>query len=163
MQLFRTFVLAAMGVFCVVAHAQWQWVDNAGRKVFSDQPPPTDIPAKNILKQPRNAPAPAVATPVAAPSGTASAAVAAAAPPLSKDDRELLDKKKKAEAQAAEQRYLYYRRPVERDQALRQQFRSQEPQRAFEDVPAHVHRLRPSVLGDDAQSPELPVSRRPAH
>lgn len=101
MQLFRTFVLAAMGVFCVVAHAQWQWVDNAGRKVFSDQPPPTDIPAKNILKQPRNAPAPAVATPVAAPSGTASAAVAAAAPPLSKDDRELLDKKKKAEAQAA--------------------------------------------------------------
>lgn len=75
----------------------------------------------------------------------------------------LRDLHREAEAQAAEQRYLYYRRPVERDQALRQQFRSQEPQRAFEDVPAHVHRLRPSVLGDDAQSPELPVSRRPAH
>jgi hypothetical protein len=105
MHLFRIFLLAAMGVFCVAAHAQWQWVDNAGRKVFSDQPPPFDIPAKNILKQPRNAPAPAVAAaPAAAASAAASAAAlpaSAARPPLSKDDKELLAKKNKAESEAA--------------------------------------------------------------
>lgn len=32
--------------------AQWMWVDKDGRKVMSDQGPPNDIPAKNILRQP---------------------------------------------------------------------------------------------------------------
>lgn len=105
MQLFRIFLVAAMGVFCMAAHAQWQWVDNAGRKVFSDQPPPSDIPARNILKQPRNtavtAPtAPAAAAPVAAASAAPLAAPAAEAP-LSKDDKELLARKKKAESETA--------------------------------------------------------------
>jgi hypothetical protein len=111
MQLFRIFVLAATGAFCLAAHAQWQWVDNAGRKVFSDQPPPFDIPAKNILKQPRKAAAlaapaapgaPAAAAPAGASAASAaSLAASAAAPPLSKDDKELLAKKKKAESETA--------------------------------------------------------------
>ena len=46
------------------------------------------------------------------------------------------------EAQAAEQRYLLYRRPVETDQELRQLFRARHPERAQEDVPAHLHILR---------------------
>lgn len=45
------------------------------------------------------------------------------------------------EAEEAEKRYLYYRRPVERDQELRQRFRAQEPARISEDVPAHTHQL----------------------
>lgn len=94
MQLFRILILAAMGVFCLAAQAQWQWVDNAGRKVFSDQPPPPDIPVKNILKQPRRAANASVAAPSAATPASA------AAPQLSNDDKELLAQKKKAESEA---------------------------------------------------------------
>ena len=35
--------------------AQWQWVDDTGRKVFSDRPPPAHISPKQILKQPPGA------------------------------------------------------------------------------------------------------------
>lgn len=34
------------------ALAQWQWTDAQGRKVFSDLPPPMDVPEKNIVKRP---------------------------------------------------------------------------------------------------------------
>lgn len=49
-----------------------------------------------------------------------------------------------AEALTAEQRYLYYRRPVEQDQALRQQFRARHPEHSEEDVLAHTHTLKPA-------------------
>ena len=48
--------------------AQYSWIDNAGRRVFSDQPPPTNIPKKDIISE--------RATPIAAPVPTASAAAA---------------------------------------------------------------------------------------
>lgn len=35
--------------------AQWQWIDEAGRKVFSDRPPPVHIAPEQILKQPHGA------------------------------------------------------------------------------------------------------------
>lgn len=92
MQLLRILFIAAVCTFSLAAQAQWQWVDNAGRKVFSDQPPPQDIPLKNIVKQPGKS----AAASVAAPSPAASAAV----PQLSNDDKELLAKKKKAESEA---------------------------------------------------------------
>ncbi|MDO4769348.1 MAG: DUF4124 domain-containing protein [Brachymonas sp.] len=46
--------LIALGLLCFATSsmAQWQWVDRSGRKVFSDQPPPADVPEKNILKRP---------------------------------------------------------------------------------------------------------------
>lgn len=46
--------LIALGLICFATSsmAQWQWVDRSGRKVFSDQPPPADIPEKSILKRP---------------------------------------------------------------------------------------------------------------
>lgn len=37
------------------AHAAgpgWLWVDAAGNKVFSDRPPPADVPDRNILRRP---------------------------------------------------------------------------------------------------------------
>jgi hypothetical protein len=34
------------------ATAQYMWIDASGGKVFSDQPPPNNIPPKRILKQP---------------------------------------------------------------------------------------------------------------
>ena len=90
----------------MAASAQWQWTDKEGRKVFSDRAPPADILEKNILKRPEvrsttagrtDAPTPAA---VAAPAVTAAASApqgAASAPRLSGVDKELLEKKKKAE------------------------------------------------------------------
>lgn len=92
MQLFHKLIVAAVSLFCLAAQAQWQWVDNAGRKVFSDQAPPPDIPLKNILKQPGksvNTSAPAVASAASAPT-----------PALATEDKELMAKKKKAESEA---------------------------------------------------------------
>ncbi len=49
---------------------------------------------------------------------------------------------REAEAATAEQAFLRYRRPVERDQELRARFRILYPLLADEDTPAHVHPLR---------------------
>jgi len=81
----------------LLALAQWQWLDKDGRKVFSDQAPPADVPAERILKQP--------GVRAAAPQAQ-SAAVPAAAPvpraaPAGRD-KGLEDKRKQAEAAAAE-------------------------------------------------------------
>lgn len=95
--------------------AQWQWVDNNGRRVFSDQAPPPDIPLKNILRQPGGSrqaqPAqPADTAPVAAApaSGAASAAApamaGASAPRPSGRDTELERRKKQAEAAEAQKK-----------------------------------------------------------
>lgn len=47
------FLIASLGlVFCASALAQYVWLDASGRKVFSDQPPPANIPAKRVLQQP---------------------------------------------------------------------------------------------------------------
>jgi len=98
MQLIRTLFIAVLSLSCLAAQAQWQWVDNAGRKVFSDQPPPLDVPAKNILKQPAKTASLAAAP--AAPASAGATVGAAAAPQLSADDKDLLAKKKKAAADA---------------------------------------------------------------
>ena len=101
-----------LGLCCLagaVAHAQWQWVDKDGRKVFSDRAPPPDIPARNILRQPGSSARGVAAAPVAAasaPGATASAPMAAnedaaATPRLSGVDKDLAEKKKLAEAAAA--------------------------------------------------------------
>lgn len=88
----------------MAASAQWQWTDKDGHRVFSDRAPPADILEKNILKRPgsRNTP---VATTDAATNTAATAAGAAASAPqgaasgprLSGVDKELAEKKKKAE------------------------------------------------------------------
>ena len=95
------------------AHAQYQWVDKDGRRVFSDRPPPADVPQKNVLKQPRMSNAPLITTAPAAPAAAAStpaageapnaatrpAAAASAAP--AGVDKALEEKKKQAEAAEA--------------------------------------------------------------
>jgi len=94
-----TLVLA----FSPVAHAQWQWVDAQGRKVFSDVGPPPDIPDKNILRRPGARP---VAAPVTDDAAAPSAAPAAPAPSVASGrDKELEARKKAAEeAEAAKMR-----------------------------------------------------------
>lgn len=92
------------------AHAQYQWIDGSGRRVFSDQPPPPGTPQKNILKQPAARPAaPAPAADEAESSAADSTAVPAAAPQASTpqaaapaaQDKALQEKLKKAEAEEA--------------------------------------------------------------
>ncbi len=67
--------------------AQWLWLDEAGRRVYSDQHPPPAVPAARILRQPgvaapalwtASAPAPA---PASTPPAAARATRAASAPP----------------------------------------------------------------------------------
>jgi hypothetical protein len=72
----------------LAASAQWQWIDSGGKKVFSDQPPPLDIPEKNILRRaggpaPRVSfmPAPSSAAPAADPAAAGAPAPAAAGSP----------------------------------------------------------------------------------
>jgi type IV secretory pathway VirB10-like protein len=53
LQLARPLVMAAVAVlFSASAMAQYMWLDASGKKVFSDQPPPANIPKKQILQQP---------------------------------------------------------------------------------------------------------------
>lgn len=80
----------------LTAFAQWQWLDKDGRKVFSDRPPPTDVPDQRILRRPGAAPA-AEAPPASAPVGAAPARPAG-------QDRELQARRQQAEAAEAAKR-----------------------------------------------------------
>ena len=102
MKYLRKLVIGATCLVSMAASAQWQWTDKDGRKVYSDRAPPSDILDKNILKRPAGRVNPLVtseaslnaAPPVASassPHGSASA------PKLSGVDKELAEKKKKAE------------------------------------------------------------------
>jgi len=74
-----------------LAQAQWQWVDDTGRKVFSDTPPPASVPDKNILRRPHARPA---ATPVAE---RETEATETPAPAVQRRDEQLEARKKQAE------------------------------------------------------------------
>ncbi|MDP3620027.1 MAG: DUF4124 domain-containing protein [Ramlibacter sp.] len=83
-----------------VSLAQWMWVDKDGRKVMSDQAPPNDIPAKNILRQPGvKKPQDFAAAPIAAAEPAKPLVPAAKAPAR---DPALEAKKKAADAAEAE-------------------------------------------------------------
>lgn len=97
----RAVILGWLCAASMGATAQWQWLDKDGRKVFSDRPPPTDTPEKNILKQPAGRPAAVLAAAPAASSPASTIPAASALRPSGKD-KELEEKKKQAEqAEAA--------------------------------------------------------------
>lgn len=99
MKLLPAVLVACAFVMPVAASAQWQWVDAQGKKVFSDQPPPLDVPEKNILRRPhgsRTAAAAPAAPAEAAPSAPSSAQGAPAGKPTGVD-KELEEKTRKAE------------------------------------------------------------------
>jgi hypothetical protein len=96
--------ITLLGLACslpVLSFAQWQWIDKDGRKVFSDQAPPAEIPAKNIVRQPgvRSPAAGSVAAAEPQP-----AKPAPVAPKLSGKDRALEEKKKQSEDADAEKK-----------------------------------------------------------
>lgn len=112
MKTHKLLLLAVACTWAVGAAAQWQWIDKDGRKVFSDRPPPQEIPEKSILKQPGGAsraalPAPAAPAAESAPGNTAegTAAAASASKPVASAPGAGKDKaleEKKAQAEAAE-------------------------------------------------------------
>lgn len=100
----KNLILAlASSSFALTALAQWQWIDKDGRKVFSDRAPATDIPQKNILKQPAHSAAAQAASDAAATQSQAASAPAGkvSAPKPSGKDAGLEAKKKQAEEQEA--------------------------------------------------------------
>lgn len=111
-QLIRLILVVTAGLLASNALAQWQWLDKDGRKVFSDRPPPASVPDKNILKRPGQpaAAAPTNETAPLLPAAGTSAPVAAgplsaaSAPKISGLDKDLAEKKKKAEQAEADKR-----------------------------------------------------------
>lgn len=95
MKLLRPLLCVAACLYALTASAQWQWLDKDGHRVFSDRPPPTDVPDKNILKRPGARGAAAVP---AAPAETAAPAAPAGV------DKSLDEKKKQAETAEAAKR-----------------------------------------------------------
>jgi len=96
-----------IGLACALpalCFAQWQWVDKDGRKVFSDQAPPADVPTRNIVKQPGKGQPVAAAEPGPAATASAPAKPTVSAPKLSGKDKELEAKRKLAEAAEAEKK-----------------------------------------------------------
>ncbi|WP_423453773.1 DUF4124 domain-containing protein [Ottowia sp. VDI28] len=105
MNTLRFFIACAALAVCGVASAQYQWVDKDGRKIYSDRPPPADVPQKNILKQPRGASVTArraaAAASVPGAQEASSAPAAARAASATGTDKTLEEKKKQAEAAEA--------------------------------------------------------------
>lgn len=96
MKPYKLVLLVLACTWATGAFAQWQWLDKDGRKVFSDRPPPQDIPEKNILKQPHVS-GPSRPAASAAPDAAASVQ---ATPTMGKD-KQLEENKAKAEAAEA--------------------------------------------------------------
>ncbi len=103
MKLLQVLIAATALAVSLSAAAQWQWIDKDGRKVFSDRPPSTDVPEKNILKQPgmrarlADAPAPDAAPVTAGTAGPGGRATGV--------DKELAEKQRLAsDAEAAKRR-----------------------------------------------------------
>lgn len=103
MKLLRASLLGLACALPALSLAQWQWIDKDGHKVFSDQSPPADVPAKNILRRPGSRSMPVEAAPAAVAASQA-AKPAASAPKLSGKDQELQEKKKQAEAAEAQKK-----------------------------------------------------------
>jgi len=100
--------VTVIGLACALpayCFAQWQWIDKDGRKVFSDQSPPADVPASNIIKQP-GVKGRAAAEPIA--TAASQPAKPAAVPPRpGGKDQELEEKKRQADAAEAEKKKAY--------------------------------------------------------
>jgi hypothetical protein len=101
MKLLRITALAFTCLAASTAFAQWIWVDKDGRKVFSDQPPPSSVPDNKIIKRAGARAADPAAEPVAAAAPKASAA---SMPKVSGKDKELDEKRKAASAAEGEKK-----------------------------------------------------------
>ena len=101
-------VVAALAA-TATAHAQWKWRDRSGIVQYSDRPPPSDTPAKDVLERPaatpaERAPQAAAEAPQAAASAATPASAPAAAPAPTTVDPQLATRRKQAEEEAGAKR-----------------------------------------------------------
>ncbi|MBS0389624.1 MAG: DUF4124 domain-containing protein [Proteobacteria bacterium] len=101
MKPYKLLLLALACTWATGAFAQWQWLDKDGRKVFSDRPPPQDVPEKNILKQPHLSGSSRAAAAAASTGATSDAAAPARAAVGTGKDKQLEENKAKADAAEA--------------------------------------------------------------
>jgi len=101
MKLAHLLAIGSVFLLPLGAQAQWQWIDKDNKKVFSDQPPPIDIPEKNILRKPGTAKRLNFSTPSAAEGAGTDAPASAPAPTAAAKpsgvDKDLEEKARKAE------------------------------------------------------------------
>jgi hypothetical protein len=79
--------------------AQWGWTDNTGKKVFSDMPPPSDVPDQRVFSRPAGSRRPTTAPVTADAAGSQGVAATPVGPGSTPDKAaaELEAKKKQAE------------------------------------------------------------------
>ena len=91
-----------LALLALPADAQWKWKDGTGRVQYSDLPPPTSTPEKDILARPNERKT--AVTPVFAASGASGASAAGSASAMlapKTTDPELEAKRKKYDAEQA--------------------------------------------------------------
>jgi len=145
-------LLCASSLFSASAHAQWQWVDEQGRKVFSDRPPPSQVPVERIQKRPAGAHGKTTALPATnPPPALASSQPAGRSPGVDKD----LQARKTAEQAEQAQREKAKEQEQERKLARTRQdncARAQAAQTALNDgrLMAHTNTEGERGFMDDA-------------
>lgn len=77
-------LMAAGWALAGLACAQYVWLDDGGRKQYSDMPPPASVPASRILKTP-SAASPAASAPAASQAESGSGTDKTKAPPTLAD------------------------------------------------------------------------------
>jgi len=161
-------VSAAALAWSLPAAGQWAWRDAAGKMVYSDQPPPKSVPAKDITRQPAAAPAGRVrATSEAMSDASADtkaappASGAAAAPrPPTVAEREIESRRRQQQLAEAEKK-------AADEEALRQQTAANcERLLAYQRALEGGHRIarvnaagEKEILGDTQRASELERTR----
>lgn len=98
-------LFVALALLATTAQGQWAWIDAQGQRVYSDRPPPPDIPLRNVLRQPTpRAEAPNPAAPPAAPAAAAPTPAAPASAAGSGRDPTLEARKREQEQAEAAKR-----------------------------------------------------------
>lgn len=150
-----TSLLALMlALWCGPAAAQYKWKDSRGQLHASDQPPPRDIPEKNVLQRPA---ARALSTAVPASASAASAPAATNRPPVDPElqqRRVRADQEAKARAKADEDRLAQQR--TENCQRARQQLATLDSGTRLVRVNEKGERV---VLDDAARASEMAQAR----
>jgi type IV secretory pathway VirB10-like protein len=106
----KPFFVALIGlVLAASAHAQWKWKDAKGNMQYSDRPPPSGTPDKDILQRPPSSQARITVVPAGqeAPAAASAPQAAASAPTKAELDaaaRQKQDQDREATRQKEEER-----------------------------------------------------------
>ena len=172
MRLVRNLLLAAVSAAALAcsapAAAQWAWRDATGKMVYSDQPPPKSVPARDIVRQPAAAPAgrPRLTTEAPAEAGADAKAAAAqtgapAAPrPPTVAEREIESRRRQQQLAEAE------RKAADEEMRKSQTAENCERLRAYQRALEGGHRIarlnaagEKEILGDAQRAAELERTR----